>query len=81
MKSTAGSNTKKTIERKIVASLHFLPFLENKKLSDISILDIKNYQAEKKLKILNNPKNGGKKESEINFRSINIEEGCLSANP
>ncbi len=58
--------------------MHFLPFLENKKLSDISTLDIKNYQAERKLEILNDPKNGGKKESEINFRSINIEKATLS---
>jgi integrase len=78
VKSVTGSNTKKTLERKIVASLHFLPFLENKKLSDVSTLDIKNYQAERKLEILNNPKNSGKKESEINFRSINIEKATLS---
>ncbi len=73
----AGSDTGKTIERKIVAALHFLPFLENKRLSDISTLDIKNYQAERKIEILANPKNNGKTEAEISFRSVNLEISIL----
>ncbi|MCL4322468.1 MAG: hypothetical protein M0016_01245 [Deltaproteobacteria bacterium] len=30
------------------------------------------------MEILNDPKNSGKKESEINFRSINLEKATLS---
>ncbi|MCL4497759.1 MAG: site-specific integrase [Deltaproteobacteria bacterium] len=78
LKNIGGSNTKKTIERKIVAAVHFLPFLENKRLSDITTLDIKNYHAERRIEMLNDPKNNGKKESEINFRSINLEKATLS---
>ncbi len=78
LKNIAGSNTRKTIERKIVAAMHFLPVLENKRLSDISTLDIKNYQAERRIEMLNDPRNNGKKESEINFRSINLEKTTLS---
>ena len=73
----AGSDTGKTIERKNVAALHFLPFLENKRLPDISALDIKNYQAERKMEILADPKNDRKKEAEISFRSVNIEISIL----
>ena len=78
LKNIAGNNTKKTIERKIVAGMHFLPFFENKRLSNISTLDIKNYHAERRIEMLNDPKNNGKKESEINFRSINLEKATLS---
>ena len=73
-----GQQYEKTIERKIVAGMHFLPFFENKRLSNISTLDIKNYHAERRIEMLNDPKNNGKKESEINFRSINLEKATLS---
>ena len=36
-------------------------------------LDIKNYQIERKLELLSLEKNKNKKESEINFRSVNYE--------
>ncbi|MHB1695279.1 MAG: tyrosine-type recombinase/integrase [bacterium] len=72
------SNTKKTISSKNSCSKHFLPVFENKRLSDISNLDIKNYQLKRKLETLSAPKNKNKKESEISFRSPNLELSTLS---
>jgi integrase len=71
-------NTQKTIYSKNSCSKHFLPVFENKKLSDISNLDIKNYQLKRKQETLSAPKNKNKKESEISFRSPNLELSTLS---
>ena len=64
------ANTK---NRKAVASKHFLPFFKDKILTDISITDIKNYQMQRKLEIMSVPKNIGKKENQVSFRSVNLE--------
>jgi integrase len=71
-------NTKKTIYSKVSCSKHFLPVFENKRISDISSLDIKNYQLKRKLETLSVSKNKNKKESEITFRSTNLELSTLS---
>ncbi len=68
----------KNLDRKIIAANHFLPIFENKELNNIVQVDIKNYQLQRKLEIMNLPKNTGKKESEINFRSVNLEIITLS---
>ena len=64
--------------RKITAAKHFLPFFKDKILSDILPLDIKNYQLERKIEIMSLEKNKDKKESEINFRSVNYEVIIIS---
>ena len=71
-------NPEKAIERKIIAAKHFLPFFEDKALSSILPLDVKNYQLERKLEIMSMGKNKDKKESEINFRSVNYEVIIIS---
>ncbi len=81
-------------DRKRIAAKHFLPIFAEKELKDILLLDIKNYQIQRKLEILSLPKNTSKRESEINFRSVNyeivilhhffnfcIEKGYLDKNP
>ena len=80
--------------RKRTASNHFLSIFGNKELNNIATPDIKNYQIQRKFEIIAVPKNEGKRESEINFRSINyeiailrnffnhcIEKGYLDKNP
>lgn len=69
---------KKTLDRKIIASSHFLPVFQNKDIKIITISDVKAYQLQRKLEIIGLEKNTGKRESEISFRSINIETGALS---
>ena len=64
-------------ETKGFLSKHFLQFFNNKNLKDIGVSDIKNYQFQRKLEVLNLPKNKGKKESEITFRTINYEIAIL----
>ena len=71
-------NSEKAIERKIIAAGHFLPFFKDKTLSVVIPLDIKNYQLERKLEIMSLEKNKDKKESEINFRSVNYEVIIIS---
>ncbi len=68
----------KNLDRKLVAAKHFLLIFGNKELNNIASVDIKNYQLQRKLEIMNLPKNIGKKESEINFRSVNLEIITLS---
>ena len=63
--------------RKRTAANHFLPVFGNKVLNNISLPDIKNYQLERKLEIMTLEKNKGKRESEINFRSVNYEMAIL----
>ena len=63
--------------RKRTAANHFLPVFGNKGLNNISMPDIKNYQLERKLEIMALEKNKNKRESEINFRSVNYEIAIL----
>ena len=72
------SNSKEfMLKKNTTCPNHFLPFLRNKELKDISISDIKNYQAKRKIEIQNVPKNLNKRESEITYRSINLEISIL----
>jgi integrase len=88
------SNVPKTIMNKNIALKHFLPVFENRNITDIVINDIKTYQLQRKLEIMNSSKNIGKRESEINFDWLNkeililsnffnfcIEKGYLDKNP
>ena len=88
------SKSNKTDRRKVVASKHFLPAFTEKELKNILLPDIKNYQLQRKFEIMAMPKNAGKRESEISFRSVNyetvilhhffnfcIEKGYLDKNP
>ena len=70
LKSQTGG--KESVGRKVWASKHFLPVFD-KNISDVTIADIKNYQLQRKLEIAAMPKNVGKREGEINFRSANYE--------
>jgi integrase len=69
--------SKETKQLRIVASKHFLPVFNNRDINDISITDIEKYQLQRKLDVLNLPKNKNKKESAISFRFINIEIATL----
>jgi hypothetical protein len=63
--------------RKRTAANHFLPVFGNKGLNNISMPNIKNYQFSRKLEIMTLEKNKSKRESEINFRSVNYEMAIL----
>ena len=67
----------KNNERKIIAAKHFLSFLKDKPIQSITTDQIENYQLKRKMELLSIPKNKDKKESEISFRSINIETGTI----
>lgn len=67
------NNAEKTIKSKTSASKHILPCFENKNIAKISLSDIEKYQFVRRTAILNQPKNAGKRDSEISFRSVNIE--------
>ena len=72
------SNSKEfMLKKNITCPKHFLPAFENKELKDISISDIKNYQVKRKVEIINMPKNLNKRESEITYRSVNLEIAIL----
>ena len=71
------SNSDKTIKSKITAYKHLSPFFENKDILKITQSDIEKYQNERRLTILNFPKNKNKRDSEISFRSVNIEVTTL----
>ena len=86
------SNVPKTVMNKNIALKHFLPAFKDKNITDISVSDIKAYQLQRRLEIMN--KNAGKKESEINFDWLNkeililsnffnfcIEKGYIDKNP
>ena len=73
------SNSKEFMTKKnTTCPNHFLPVLGKKELKDISISDIKDYQAKRKIEIMNMPKNLNKRESETTFRSVNLEIAVLS---
>jgi integrase len=63
----------KTKELRIYLSKHFLPDFKGKQISDITQSNIKDYQLKRKIEIMAMPKNIGKNESEISFRSANLE--------
>jgi integrase len=67
----------KNQERKIFAAKNFLPLFGNKSIKSVSKAEIENYQLKRKLEIMAMPKNTGKRESEIAFRSVNIETGTI----
>lgn len=73
------NNPQKTIERKIISSGHFLPIFKDKFVEDSMPADIKEYQSFRKSEIQNLLKNKGKRESEISFRSVNIDISTLSS--
>ena len=54
-------------------SKHFLCVFQNKPVKAISILDIEEYLRNRRLDVLSNPKNINKKDSEISFRTVNLE--------
>ena len=70
------TNTKLTIDVKINASKHFMPVFQDKKIKNISLTDIKEYQLKRKKEIMAVHK--FKKEQEISFRIANIELNTLS---
>ena len=70
-------NSKKTFESKKDASKHFLPIFKDKNIAGITVNDVKTYQLQRKLEIMAIPKNIEKKDSEISFRSVNLETTTL----
>ena len=73
------SNSKEhTIKKNRTCPKHFLPIFQNKELNNIFTPDIKNYQLQRKFEIISMPKNAGKRESEISFKSVNLEIAILS---
>ncbi|MCL4428197.1 MAG: site-specific integrase [Deltaproteobacteria bacterium] len=68
----------KTEESKINSAKHFLPVFQNMPLDSITTDKIENYRLNRKLEITSLEKNSGKRESEISFRSVNIEIAALS---
>ena len=69
--------SKNTLDLRVHLSKHFLPVFKNKSIQSITIDQIENYRLKRKLEIINLPKNSGKRESEISFRSVNIETATL----
>ena len=72
------ANSPRTLENKHVDSKHFLPFFGNKIIDTIKSSDIKEYQLNRKIEISKKSKNLGKRESEISYKTINLEIGTLS---
>ena len=72
------ANSPRTLENKHVDSKHFLPFFGNKNIDTIKSSDIKEYQLNRKIEISKKSKNLGKRESEISYKTINLEIGTLS---
>ena len=70
------SNSPRTVMNKNIALKHFFPIFKDKNIMDITISDVKTYQLQRRLEIMN--KNAGKKESEINFDWLNKEISILS---
>jgi len=64
---------KKTLELRIALSKHFLCVFQDKPVKTISTSDIEEYRRNRRLDVLNNPKNKNKKDSEISFRTVNLE--------
>jgi hypothetical protein len=64
---------KKTLELRVALSKHFLCVFQDKPVKTISILDREEYRRNRRLDVLSNPKNINKKDSEISFRTVNLE--------
>ncbi len=69
-------NGKETIRNKLLAYTHFKP-LWNRNIAEITIQDIEHYQLQRKLEVIEMPKNAGKREQDINFRWVNLEIATL----
>ena len=69
-------NGKETIRNKLLAYTHFKPFW-NRNIAEITIQDIEHYQLQRKLEVIEMPKNAGKREQDINFRWVNLEIATL----
>ena len=72
------TKSKSTLISDISRAKHFLPIFQNKELNNIFTPDMKNYQLQRKFEIMAMPKNAGKRESEISFKSVNLEISILS---
>ena len=73
------NNSQKTIDRKIISSKHFLPFFKDKFIEDITNSEIKRYELFRKNEVESMDKNKNKRESEISFRSVNIDITILQS--
>ncbi len=73
------NNSQKTIDRKIISSKHFLPFFKDKFIEDITNSEIKGYELFRKKEVESMDKNKVKRESEISFRSVNIDITILQS--
>ncbi|MCL4497283.1 MAG: site-specific integrase [Deltaproteobacteria bacterium] len=72
------SNSKDWTQKKTSSFLkHFLLFFTGNNIKAVDLSNIRAYQLQRKLEILSMPKNIGKKESEISFKSINLEIAVL----
>lgn len=72
-------NPKDTVMLKQSAyNKHFKPVFAAADIKNITKLDIKNYQASRRLEIIDLPKNSGKREAEISFGWLNKEINILS---
>ena len=69
-------NSKETIRNKLLAYAHFKPFW-NRNIAEITIQDIEHYQLQRKIEVIEMPKNEEKREQDINFRWINLEIATL----
>jgi integrase len=69
------ANSKETVRNKMIGYRHFT--FTNKDITGITTQDIEYYRLQRKLEVINNPKKKGKRESEINFRWINLEIATL----
>ena len=67
----------KTIERRKTAAKHFLSMFASDYIQSVTANKIETYQLKRRLEIINLPKNKDKRESEISFRTVNIEIATL----
>ncbi len=70
---TSAAVSKKTVEIRLTVAKHFLQVFKDEPIKHITKDKIENYQLKRKLEILALPKNKNKRESEISFRTVNIE--------
>ena len=69
-------NGKETIRNKLLAYTHFKPFWY-RNIAEITIQDLEHYQLQRKLELIEMPKNAEKREQDINFRWVNLEIATL----
>ena len=65
-------------EKTHTSPAHFMPVFKDMNIAEIDRSDIKAYQLIRKREVMSLPKNKGKKESEISFKSVNMEISILS---